>query len=255
MRWQKRSVAICLGLTLLSLGRMSHAADDRRAREIVDRMAGLFSSKSSVATVDLLISNENVQRNLSMQVWALGAENVLVRINSPQKEAGTAALRVGSKTWYYLPKAHRTVEAPASTTITSWMGSDFTLDDLLREGLFTRDYVITTSFEGKRDGVEVYEYTLTPKAEAAVVWGKIVLEIRQIDLMPTWQRYYDEDGKLVRELRFSEYRAMGGRLIPTRLVMRPVDKPGEQTTTIVFEDIAFDVPMSEETFSLSNLAR
>ena len=47
---------------------------------------------------------------------------------------------------------------------------------------------------------------------------------------------------------------MSGRLIPTRLVMRAVDKPGEQTT-IVYKNIIFDVPISEETFSLTNLKR
>ena len=96
----------------------------------------------------------------------------------------------------------------------------FTIDDLVKESFLTRDYSIATSFEGKRGEVAVYEYTLTPKPDAAVVWGKIVLQIRQANLMPAWQGYYDEDGKLVRELTFSDYKTMGGRLIPTRLVMR-----------------------------------
>ena len=110
--------------------------------------------------------------------------------------------------------------------MTSWMGSDFTLNDLVNQSRLTDDYVIATSFEGQRDGVAVSEYTLTPKPAAAVVWGKITLEVRQADLMPIWQRYYDEDGKLVRELSFSDYKTyVSGRLIPTRLVMRPLE-PG-----------------------------
>jgi hypothetical protein len=107
-----------------------------------------------------------------------------------------------------------------------------------------------------------------------VVWGKITLEIRQADQMPVRQRYYDEDGKLVRELTFSEYKTVSGRLIPTRLVMRPLDKAGEKAsagdgvlvdgvrqppdqaveqTTITYENIVFDEPISEETFSRRNL--
>ncbi len=254
MRWRKRSVALCLGLTVLSLGQMSSAADEQRAQEIVDRVARLFSSKSSIATVKMQISTENWQRNLSMTIWSLGAENVLVRLDSPREEAGTATLKAGSNIWYYLPKTHRKIKAPPAMTMTSWMGSHFTLDDLVKESSLTSDYFIRTSFAGTRDGLAVYEYTLTPKPEAVVVWGKIILEIRQVDLMPIWQRYYDEDEKLVRELTFSEYKTMGERLIPTRLVMRPVDKPDEQTT-IVYEDIAFDVPIREETFSLRNLER
>ena len=274
MRWQKECVAICLGLTWLSLGQVCHAVDDQRAREIVDRATRLYTSQSSIATVEMQITKEDLQRKISMQLWSLGESNILVRIRSPQEDAGTAILKAGNKTWCYLPKANRTVKMPASMMTTSWMGSHFTLNDLVKENRLTNDYVIATSFEGKRDGVAVSEYTLTPRRAAVVVWGKIILEIRQADLMPLWQRYYDEDGKLVRELTFSEYKTVGGRLIPTRLVMRPLDKAGKKAsagggvlvdgvmrpldqaveqTTITYENIVFDEPISEETFSRRNL--
>jgi hypothetical protein len=60
MRWQKGSVALFVGLAWLSLGQMSHAADDQRAREIVDRVARLSSSKSSIVTVEMQITNEKL---------------------------------------------------------------------------------------------------------------------------------------------------------------------------------------------------
>lgn len=259
MRWQKVIVAICFVLTLLGAGRVccaapaqtSQAANDQRAPEVVNRIARLFSAKSSIASLTMEISNENGQRNLSMKIWSLG-EKILVRIQSPPAEAGTAVLKVGNDIWYYLPKTRRTVKVPASMTMTSWMGSDFTIDDLVKEPLLTRDYSITTSFEGTRGGVALVEYTLTPKQEAPVVWGKIILQIRRNNLMPAWQGFYDEDGQLVRELFFSDYKSMSGRLIPMRLVMRSAIKPGHQTT-IVYDNIAFDVPISGNTFSLPNL--
>ncbi len=240
-----------LGLVLLSLAEISHAADDQQAREAVERVAQLFSSKSSIATVKMEITNEDGQRNLSMKIWSLG-EKVLVRITNPPDEAGTAILKEGSDIRYYLPKSNRTVKVPASMAMSSWMGSAFTIDDLVKQAFLTRDYSISTSFEGNRGGIAVKEYTLTPKPDAAVVWGKIVVQIRQADSAPTWQGFYGEDGQLVRELTFSDYKPMSGKLIPTRLVMRPADKAGEQTT-IEYNDIAFDVPISEETFSLPKL--
>jgi outer membrane lipoprotein-sorting protein len=254
MRLQKRSVTLCIGLALLSLAQMSHAADDQRARAIVDRIARLFISKSSISEVEMQITNENWQRNISMRIWSLGEEKILVRIISPPEDAGTAILKVGSNSWYYLPKTKRTIKTPASMTMTSWMGSHFTLDDLVKQSYLTNDYIITTAFEGTRNGVPVYEYTLTPKPTTVVVWGKILLQVRQADQMPTWQRYYDEDGKPVRELTFSEYITVKRRLIPTRLVMRPLNKSGEQTV-ILYKNVNFDVPISDETFLLSNLQR
>ena len=257
IRSQRGNVVICLTLTWLSMAHVALAADDQRAREIVDRAARLFASQSSIATVEMQITKEDFQRQISMQLWSVDEAKILVRIHQPQEDAGTAILKVANKTWLYLPKANRTVAMPASMMATSWMGSDFTLNDLVNQSRLSDDYMIATTFEGQRDGVAVSEYTLTPRPAAAVVWGKIVLEIREADLMPIWQRYYDEDGMPVRELSFFDYKTVStssrfGRLIPTRLVMRRLNQTGEQTT-ITYNDIVFDQPISEDIFSLRNL--
>ena len=253
MYLQKTTIAVVLGLMLLNVAQVSRATDNQPAQAAAARVASLFSSKSSIATVNMQISNEDGQHALSMKIWSEG-DKVLVRITSPQDEAGTAVLKEGSDIRYYLPKSNRTVKIPASMAMTSWMGSDFTIDDLVKEPFLARDYTIATSFEGKRGDVAVYEYTLTPKPDAAVVWGKIVLQFRQADGVPTWQGYYGDDGKLARDLTFSEYKTKSGKLIPTHLVMKSEDKAGAQTT-IDYEDIAFDVPITAGTFTLPNQNR
>ncbi len=249
-------LAVWLGMTTLSLGQVPQRANDQGAQEIVDRVARLYISQSTIATMEMRIVKKNKQRNISMRFWSLDESKILVRILLPQEDAGTAILKVGNQIWYYLPKAKRTVKIRASMMSSSWMGSNFTLNDLVRQSRLTDDYEIATSFEGERDGVAVSEYTLTPKPEAAVVWGKITLEVRHADRMPVWQRFYDEDGKLVRELTFSEYKTVSGRLIPTRLVMETLDKGGKKAveqTTITYEKIVFDEPISEKLFSLGSL--
>ncbi len=244
--------AVFLCLVWLGSGPVSQAANEQKAGQNVEQVARLYVGKSTAASAQMKIVKPDFQRTISMQFWSLGDSKMLVRILQPQEDAGTAFLKVGGKTWYYLPKVNRTIQMPASMMMTSWMGSDFTLNDLMNPSSLTDDYVIATSFEGPRDGVAVSEYTLTPKPEAAVVWGKIVLELRQSDTMPIWQRYYDEDGKLIRELSFSDYKTVGGRLIPTRLVMRPVDPPGEKTI-VTYGDVVFDGPVNEAIFSVGNM--
>ncbi|MBI3801611.1 MAG: outer membrane lipoprotein-sorting protein [Deltaproteobacteria bacterium] len=254
MRWQKGALILLLGLRVLLSSQLAAALNDQQAWEIIDEVDQLLRGQSSSGTVQMQISTVHWQRDLSLHIWSLGTEHVLIRITNPQKEAGTATLKIADDIWNYLPKVNRTIKIPTSLMMDSWMGSHFTNDDLVKESRLVRDYGITTSFEGNRAGVEVYEYILTPKPEAAVVWGKIVIEVRQADHMPTWERYYDEEGKLVRELTFSDYKTMGGRLIPTRLLMRPADKADEQTV-IIYEDIIFDAAISQDTFSLRNLGR
>ncbi len=242
---------------LLLLGATSPAVsvtDEQRVYEIVDQVDQLLRGDSSQGTITMQIVTENWQRSLTMQVWSQGTENSLVRIEKPRKEAGTATLKVGNNIWNYLPKVSRTIKIPTSMMMASWMGSHFTNDDLVKESSMSRDYFLTISYEGERNGSSVYEFTLIPKPDAAVVWGKLELEVRQDDLMPTWHRYYDEDGTLIRELTFSEYTLMGGRRVPTRLVMQPYDKPGEQTV-IIYDDLVFDIPIQADTFSLRNLER
>ena len=246
-----RLLVLSVGLGLFS---PAFATDEQRAREIVDRVDRLLRGDSSRGIVTMQIVTENWQRSLTMQILSQGTQNALVRIQQPKKEAGTATLKVDNNIWNYLPKVSRTIKIPSSMMMASWMGSHFTNDDLVKDSQLVRDYFLEIAFEGDREGAPVYEFLLTPRPEAPVVWGKIELEVRQDDLMPTWQRYYDEDGTLMRELRFSAYTTLGGRLVPARMVMQPQDKPQEQTV-IVYDDLEFDIPIAADTFSLRNLER
>lgn len=134
------------------------------------------------------------------------------------------------------------------------MGSHFTNDDLVKESTIEDDYISSISFEGKREGVAIYELTSIPKPDAAVVWGKVVMEIKQESLSPYRALYYDEEGLLVRTMSFDQGRKIGKRMVPMRMTLQPEDKPKE-STVIVYKDIAFDIPLKDSFFSLQNLQR
>jgi outer membrane lipoprotein-sorting protein len=225
---------------------------DQRAREIVDRVDQILRGESSVANFTMEIRAEHWKRSLEAKAWSKGTERALILIRKPIKEAGTATLRAEDNIWNYLPKVERIIKIPSSMMMGSWMGSHFTNDDLVKESRMIRDYAIETTFEGERDGVPAWEFTLIPHEDAAVVWGKIVLEVRQDDYMPTWQKYYDEEGELVRTLTFGDYREMDDRLVPTRMEVRPVDSP-EEYTRITYADLDFNVDLDDGFFSLRNL--
>jgi outer membrane lipoprotein-sorting protein len=254
MSWKQILFASWVAIAVIGPFRSSRAANDPTPRETVERISHLLIANSCIATLSMQITNENGAHDLSMKVWSANGKDVLLRILTPQTEANTAVLKIDHDVWYYLPKTNRTVKVPSAMTMNTWMGSDFTVDDLVKESFLVRDYTVTNSFHGDRGGVAVDEYLLMPKSDAVVVWGKIILQVRQANQMPAWQGYYDEDGALVRELTFSDYKTMGGRLIPTRLLMRPTGKAGKQTT-IVYDDIVFDAPITEGTFAVNNLPR
>ncbi len=221
-------------------------------REIVDRVDRMLRGNSSRGDFVMEIATAHWTRSLEMRVWSLGTAYALVRVVAPAKEAGTATLKVNDEVWNYLPRVDRTIKVPPSLMMGSWMGSHFTNDDLVKESRMIDDYDIAISFEGDRDGVPVWEFTLTPRPAAAVVWGKVVMQVRKADLMPTWSRYYDERGNLMRTMAFSDFRRFGGRLVPAVMTVTPSDKPGEHTT-IRYRDLEFDVPLTPGFFSLRNL--
>ena len=130
---------------------------------------------------------------------------------------------------------------------TNGLGDELDLDAFL---LGNHHHSIT--FEGVRDGQEVYEITLLPKEDAAVVWGKIAILVRKDDLMPLYEEFFDENGKPVRKMTLTEVKMLGGRLLPTRMTVVPYDKPGE-FTEVVYVEINFDVELSDSFFSLRNL--
>ena len=222
------------------------------AREIIDRVDQLMRGESSHGRMTMDITTEHWSRSLDMEVWSLGAEHSLVRVQSPAREAGTATLRAGQEVWNYLPRVDRTIKVPPSLMMGSWMGSHFTNDDLVKESRMVDDYDFEISFEGVIDGVEVYEFTMIPRPEAPVVWGRVKEQVRKSDLMPTWVRYYDDEGTLERTLTFSDYRTMGGRLVPAVMLIVPADKPDERTS-MTYHELEFDIDVEESFFSLRTL--
>ena len=223
--------------------------------EIIDRVDRLLRGDSSRGVATMEVVTEHWERQMTMEIWSLGTDYSLVRLRAPQKEAGTATLKAEADIWNYLPKVDRTIKVPASMMGGAWMGSHFTNDDLVKESRLVEDYDIELAFDGEDpDGVTVWEFRLTPKPDAAVVWGSIEYRIRQSDDMPLRATFYDEDGQLVRTMEYGEYTEFGGRTVPGVMDMYPADKPDERTT-ISYEELEFDVDLEPAFFSLRSLQR
>ena len=239
---------VCQGLTLKDLPE----DPGKKAQRIMEYVDDLWRGESSRAHVTMQVKTEHWTRTLEMEAWSLGKDYSLVRILAPKKEAGTSTLKFENSIYNYLPKTDRTIKISSGMMMGSWMGSHFTNDDLVKESRYSDDYTLTVIFEGVRDGVDIWEVELIPKPDAAVVWGKIVFSIRQTDLMPQKSLYYDEEGALIRTMAFSDYKQMGGRMVPAKLRLTPEDKAGEYTE-MIYNDMAFNLGLTQSFFSLKNL--
>ena len=241
-----------LAAVLALLASVSPAQGQTDPRDIIERIDRLLRGDSSRAVATMEVVTEHWERQMTMEMWSLGTDYTLVRLLAPAKEAGTATLMANDNIWNYLPKVDRTIKIPSSMMGGAWMGSHFTNDDLVQESQMIDVYDVAVAFDGERDGVRVWELRLTPKPEAAVVWGHLEFLVRQDDYLPRWAKYYDEDGELARTMEYSEYSEFDGRLVPAVMNMQPADKPGERTT-IRYEELEFDVDIDPSFFSLRTL--
>ena len=79
-------------------------------------------------------------RSMSLKSWGKGDELSLMVLTSPSKDAGTAFLKRGKEVWNWVPSIERSIKMPPSMMSQSWMGTDMSNDDLVRESSNVRDY-------------------------------------------------------------------------------------------------------------------
>jgi hypothetical protein len=216
---------------------------------LLARLDDLYRSKSSIARLEITVVTPRTTRSMRMKAWTRGEEEVLVVVEDPPREAGTATLRVGQNLWNWLPRIARTIRVPPSMMLGSWMGTDFTNDDLVKESSLRKDFVARVD----RRSEEPPGWWLALEVRAGVVgrWARIEVLVSD-DLLPVEERHYDRKGRLARTMTFDEVKVLGGRRLPVHLTLVPAGEEGKRTEMRYLE-ARFDVPVPDDTFSLSRL--
>ncbi len=227
-------------------------ASNLNPRKILDSVDDIYRSNTSHGILTLAVTTTNWQRTLTLEQWSKGKNKHLIKVLKPKKEKDLATLRVDTNVWNYMPKVKKVVKIPSSMMSSSWMGSHFSNDDLVKQSRMVKDYDFSISFEGIRDGIDIVEITCFPKMNAAVVWGKVEVIVYREDFIPLRLIYYDEDLNLSRKLEFSNMQIIDNKKIPLKMQMVPENEPGE-STTIQWKEIKFDLTISDDFFSLRKL--
>ena len=227
---------------------------------VIKHIDQLYRSETSHADIEMHIVTPHWERTLAMTIWSKGMHKTFIRITAPKKEQGVATLRIGNEMWNYLPKTNKVMKIPPSMMMGSWMGSDFTNDDLVRESSMLNDYTYRSVIpEDARfvDGPLVYEHRyveLTPKADSPIVWGKIVVAVQNSSLTPVWQRFYDEKGNLMRVMYFKDLKTFGDKIVPSVIEMIPQNKEGHKTV-VRWLNATFDSEIDDKIFTRRNLQK
>ena len=237
-------VIVCLFSPLL-------LAAELEPGELIQKAMDHWRGTSSYSHMSMTIHRPDWERSMSMRSWTKGEKTSLVRVTEPKKDAGNGTLLKDNNMWTFAPKVNRIIKVPSSMMSQSWMGSDFSNKDISKSTDIIDQYDHTLLETREQDGHTVYVIESIPHEEAAVVWGKEVLTIRD-DYVLLEQQFWDQDGVLVKTIKALEIRELGGRTVASRIRMGKVDTPDEWTEMAVRE-IEFDVSHPDSLFTLSNL--
>ena len=237
------SVSIPLGLTM--------ASEPQDAKALVRAAMDHWRGLSSYSELTMTIHRPDWERSMSMRAWSQGDKLSLIRVTEPRKDAGNATLLRDTEMWTFSPKINRIIKIPSSMMSQGWMGSDFSNKDISKSTDILNQYEHTLIGQTEENGHTVYSIEAIPFENAAIVWGKEVLKIRD-DYVLLEEQYWDQDGQLVKILKSLEVVEMGGRPVARVMRMNKLATPDEWTEMEVSK-IEFDIPLPDGLFTLSNL--
>lgn len=225
------------------------------AAEIIRRSEEAVKGKTAISEVEIIIRTRKWTRSMELKTW----ENRIRKksfseITSPEKDAGNRFLLIDQEMRQYIPKLKKDIKISPSMMLQSWMGSDFTNDDIVKGSSITKDYNHTLDGSETVDGHECYRVVLRPKKGSAVVWGKIIYYARKSDCLPVREEYYNEHDVMKKVLTCSNFTFMHDRVIPVSYKMITVGKE-DRYTVMNIKKVRFDVEIPDSVFSLQNLKR
>ncbi len=237
---KKLLLLLCSAIPLLAL----------TADEIIKKVEYNTLGDSGYAKVTMVVTTSRGDRTMKMESWNRGNDKSFIKVLYPIKDRGITFLKIDTTMWQYVPKIEKTIKIPSSMMMQSWMGSDFTNDDMAKESSIVDDYDALLSAEDDQH----YTLTLQPKEDAAVVWGKIVMKIQKEHFIPLEAAYFDEDNIKKRVLFYSDVQVIGDRYFPSVMTLIPTDK-AKNKTVVIMEEMDFDAEIDDSRFTKSALKR
>lgn len=235
----------------LSVGFLLNGQD---AYEIVKKTEDKLRGDQSYSELSMTIVRPRWERTIALKSWSRGTQNSLILITHPARDRGTVYLKKGKEIYNWIPSIERNIKLPPSMMSQSWMGSDFTNDDLVNESSLIRDYEHELIGEVEVDGRKAWKIELIPNETAAVVWGKVILHIDQKEYIHLRTEFYDEEIDLVNIMEAKEIKDLGGKMLPSVLIMTPVDQKGHKTI-MRYQSLDFDVNIPREYFTTQYMKR
>lgn len=219
---------------------------------LLRRFDDMYESSGTFSRIEIAIMTPRKTRTLRLRAWTKGEDRAVIVIDAPPRDAGTATLKVGNNLWNYLPKISRTIRVPPSMMMGSWMGSDLTNDDIVRDSSYEEDY--ESELVGRSEDPPGWKVRLDALPDAVGLWNRVEVVFSFDDELPVMAQFFDRKDRLSRTMRFADVKDIGGRRVPTFMTIVPEREEGRRTE-FRYLHVEFGVELEDDMFSLSRLER
>jgi hypothetical protein len=242
-----RTIKIVVAATVFVLATFSSAFADEDAQEIIREVERRQSTETSKAELSMLVypdagDSGNV-REFKVISYVRGEEDSYMQFIEPRSIKGLSILSRGGDQWVYFSSTGRVrkIAGKSKKQSVRGVGGDFSYEDLSGGNWEERyDFRISSS-DSKQWVLEG-----TPK-ERDSVYSRVLISIDRQRYLATKIEYYTEEEGHYKDLEMSEIKEMGGREVPTRMVMKNYDK--NSVTVIITHAMQHDVPIDDKYFN------
>ena len=158
------------------------------------------------------------------KILSKGNENTLVLTVEPASERGQILLMKGRNLWFFLPK----VSQPVRLSLAQRFIGQVSNGDIARAN-FGGDYNPTLVATESVGNDRLYVLDLAA-VDRTVTYQKVRLWVKQANYWPQKAEFYSLSGRLLKTCRYEEFRQLGGKVRPTKLVMSDALRKGEEST-------------------------
>jgi hypothetical protein len=229
-RTRRRIIAALLGAlggvpAMLRAQAAAEGEPDALAVQVLEKADQIrFPSESFEVQVAVTSFSEGKETDARLyKVLSRGAENTIVQVLEPAADRGQAMLLRGRDLWIFMPAVSQPVRLSLSQRLTGQVANG----DIARAN-FSGDYAPTVQRVEAIDGQD--HYVLELKAvDRGVTYNRVLYWVRKSNFHPHKAEFFSVSGRLLKTCRYEAFKTLGGRVRPTRLVLRDALREGEES--------------------------
>ncbi len=243
---RKKTIVLIIGfMFIFSLFLFSETADSI-LKKTEDKMIGAKAPKDTEAVMIMEIHKGSSVKVRKLKVWTKNNLNSddwkLMKFISPADVKNVGFLTISENDMFlYLPEFHRIRRIASSSKKDSFMGSDFSYDDLSSSG-FSKNY--TSEIIKETDNVWVLK--LSRKKGVKKPYSKIILHISKKTELPIIMESFDNSGNIWKKAE-EKTKRIGKYDVVSFIKMKDMKKGS--WTTLELKEIKLNKGLNKKIFS------